>query len=137
MKSAKTVIGLFFAALPILYFGGMAYYLHAVPGRLEAMFGLPGGATDGVSSELGPTILGLGAIVVLFAFFFLLKVVRTASRTSPVAVAGEMADDEPFDADAALARYLARKAAGELDVMPVIETPSASASVRGFGRKGA
>ena len=39
----------------------------------------------------------------------------------------------PFDADAALARYMARKAAGEIDV-PVAPPPAPGTG--GFGRKG-
>ena len=84
MKSMKTTFGLFFAVIPILYCAGLAYYLTAVPGRLESMFGLPGGATDDMTKQLGPTILGLGAFALLFAFAFIIRVVRAMPRSPAI-----------------------------------------------------
>lgn len=133
MKSVKTTFGLFFAVIPILYCAGLAYYLAAVPGRLASMFGLPGGATDDMTKQLGPTVLGLGAFGLLFAFAFIIRIARAASRAAPKSAAAIEPDDEPFDADAALARYLARKAAGG----EAAEKPATVAGIapRGFGRK--
>lgn len=135
MKSTKTTLGLVFALVPILYCGGLLYYFVGVPGRMQSSLGLPPGATDGISTQLGPTVIGLGAFGVLFAFLFILKVMRTASGKPPRSPAAKVESDEgePFDADAALARYLAKKAAGEIDV-PTAPVPPTTGG--GFGRKG-
>jgi len=135
MKSTKTALGFFFALLPILYCGGLVYYFVGVPGRMRSSLPLPSGATDGIMKELGPTVIGLGAFGILFALMFVLKVMRAATgRTARTPAAKvEIDEGEPFDADAALARYMARKAAGEVDE-PVAPTPASTGG--GFGRKG-
>ena len=87
---------------------------------------------DRFHKQRGPVVLRL------FAFGFVARVMRATSGRAPKATPGqvEVEDGEPFDADAALARYMAKKAAGELDtpVAPV-PTPNAPPSRGGFGRK--
>ena len=90
---------------------------------------------------LGPTLLGLGALGLLFMVPLIARLVRLAmTSSSPDArggfVASEPVEEETFDADAALARYLARKAEGGEDAPSVADpasTPDAARPV--FGRK--
>ncbi|MBN8806974.1 MAG: hypothetical protein J0I47_01860 [Sphingomonas sp.] len=138
MKSTKTMLGLAFALVPILYCGGLVYYLNAAPRHVEGVLGVPGGATGGMTQQIGPTVLGLGALGVIFAFVFVLKLMRAATGKTPEVAAADSASDEgePFDADAALARYMARKAAGTIDAPAAPTSEAAVPAPRGFGRKG-
>jgi hypothetical protein len=133
MKPIKSVVGLIAALVPIAYCGGLVYYFVGVPGRLQSSVGLPSGATDGVATQLGPTVIGLGAFGVLFAFIFILRLMRSATTQPPAKRMAkvEIDEGEPFDADAALARYMAKKAAGEI----AEPAPPPSTPVAGFGRK--
>lgn len=130
MRAFKLILSL----LPLLYIGGLLYYFTGVSGW-----------SDGpMAGGLGPTVLGLAAVGLIFCIplvFRLFKLVITPRGLAAVRedVAEEAGSD--FDADAALARYLARKAAaGE----PMPEAPAAfapAASPQGeaprpvFGRK--
>lgn len=113
MRAFKLILSL----LPLVYIGGLLFY-----------FTGQGGWSDGpLATGLGPTVLGLGAIGLLFCIplvFRLLKLV--INPRGPVsAKANEPVEEPAFDADAALARYLARKAAaGEA----VPEAPAAAPS---------
>lgn len=127
MRAFKLILSL----LPLVYIGGLLFYFT----------GFNGWSDGPIASGLGPTVLGLGAIGLLFCIplvFRLLKlVIKPRGPTS--AKANEPAEEPAFDADAALARYLARKAAsGE----PMPEAPQAAAFPREenaprpvFGRK--
>jgi hypothetical protein len=119
MQPVKNVFGILGALLPIVYCGGLVWYFSGV------------GGFDGVTAtSLGPTILGLGAIGLLFCLplaYRLLKIFSAGSIATAKAVPAEAESD--FDADAALARYMAKRAAGTVTPPPV--EPGA-----GFGRKG-
>ena len=101
------------------------------------MESLTGVAAMGV----GPTVLGLGALGLLFMVPLIIRLVRLAMTSSVKgaslrAAASEPVEEETFDADAALARYLARKAEGGEEVPSVADpagTPAAARPV--FGRK--
>jgi len=122
MRSVKMVFGIVGALVPIAYCGGLVWYF------------MRGNTLEGpVGQGLGPTVLGLGAIGLLFCIPLVFKLLKLAAPPKPEPGA-RVADEEPassFDADAALARYLARKAAagGEIPPMP------APAPRGGFGRK--
>ena len=136
MGSTKTVLSLFAAFLPIAACAGLVCYFLAVPGKLAATVGLPEEATSGMSAQLGPTIIGVSAVGLLCAFAFIIRMIRAASRASPVSASRkvEIEEEAPFDADAALARYMARKAAGaEAEREPAPERPAVAPL--GFGRK--
>jgi hypothetical protein len=126
MASVKSVFGMVGALIPICYCAGLAYYF----------FGVSGNSLQGATAlGLGPTILGLGAIGLLFCVPLLIKLVRLGapapSRGKPARVSEDDAG-EPFDADAALARYMARKAAeGGSSPLASVEPPRP----QGFGRK--
>ncbi|MES2096855.1 MAG: hypothetical protein V4459_08840 [Pseudomonadota bacterium] len=125
MGSVKTVFGLVGVLIPIAYCAGLAYYF----------FGVSGNSLQGATAiGLGPTILGLAAIGLLFCVPLLIKLVRlgspTPARGKPAR--GSEDADEPFDADAALARYMARKAAeGGSSPTGSAEPPRP----QGFGRR--
>ncbi|MEO5492952.1 MAG: hypothetical protein ABIR08_02875 [Sphingomonas sp.] len=109
MGSMKGAGALIAALVPIAYCGAMIYYFAGV-----------GGSVQGVAAiGLGPTVLGLGAIGLLFCVPLLLRILKLVGTPPPKPgaqprLAVNVPEEEAFDADAALARYLARKAeAGE------------------------
>jgi hypothetical protein len=116
MRSFKSVFGVIAALLPIGYCGYLLLYFKNVSGE-----------TGPVETGLGPTMLGLGAVALLLAVPLLLKVVKLFAGTPGREV---VVEESNFDADAALARYLARKAAGEVDMPASDPVPPGS-----FGRK--
>ncbi len=135
MRTTKSFLGLFFAVVPILFIGGLLLYLNNVRG---AFYGLLDGA-------LGPTMFGLAAIGLLFVFTFVLKIRKAATPPAPPpanvgdrvdAVLAETKTD--FDADAAFARYMAKRGQGGQSpasgLTPLGGAPARSGS---FGRKGA
>lgn len=119
MKTAKSWFSLVMALLPVLFFGGFFLYFSGVN---NAFYGMLDGA-------LGPTRMGLGALTILFALLFLWKL-RRFSAPPPVAPKGgdleaALAETKSdFDADAAMARYLARRGPG---------ADGAAGPARGFG----
>jgi hypothetical protein len=109
MRAFKLILSL----LPLVYIGGLLFYFTGFNGWNEGS----------LATGLGPTVLGLGAIGLLLCiplFYRLLKMLIT-----PRGPGKEPAEEPAFDADAALARYLARKAAaGEAMPEPLTDTPS-------------
>lgn len=118
MRTAKPWFGLVGALLPVLFCGGLLLYFNNVRGAF-------GGLLD---NQLGPTMFGLGAFGLLFLVLFLVKLWRLAGppAAGPAAraEAALQAEQSDFDADAALARYLARR-----DAAPPGDRPLT------FGRK--
>jgi len=119
--SAKTVLGV----VPVIWFAGLAIYLYRVNTALGGM----------AQQQLLPTIIGLGAISLLLSIPLVLKLVRLASGTTAKPKAKISGADDAargdFDADAVIARYLEKKAAGEASFeVPDTATPRAT-----FGRK--
>jgi len=123
----KSVFGIVFGLLPIAWFGGLAFYFYQTN---QSMGGI-------ATKELGPTIIGLSVIAGLFAIPVLFRIIKLASGGSakPRTIAGGdiEVEESGFDADAALARYLARKAAngGEIPSYDPVPVPRPG----GFGRK--
>jgi hypothetical protein len=129
VRSFKTVFGVIGALLPVGYCGGLLYYF------------MKNNTLEGpVGQGLGPTVLGLGAIGLLFCIPVVFKLIKLFAGSRPKAPGGEAAeqDEAPaFDADAALARYLARKAAGggepvAAEAPAAFDAPAPRAT---FGRK--
>ena len=133
MRTTKNFFGLIFAAIPVLWCGGLLLYLNNVRSAF-------GGWLDGA---MGPTMLGLGAMGLLFLLLFLWKLKRYASPPPPPksGPGGRDAALEEtcsgFDPDAAMARYLARRGSAgpavpmSRSVPPIDRPPPGS-----FGRKG-
>ncbi|MDX2210266.1 MAG: hypothetical protein SFV20_07890 [Sphingopyxis sp.] len=123
--------------LPALYFGGFLWYFNGVGG---------GNIAGIVDIGLGPTVAGLGLLVALFSIKPIIVVLRfllgadwvtTRNERQGAGPASSMAGDEAFDADAALARYMAgRSASREADGPPPIDPAPSPPPRPGFGRKG-
>ena len=121
MRSTKNVLGLIAALIPVLWFGGLAIYFNHIRDLGRGWF-------DGA---LGPTVIGLSALTLLFVALFVWKLRRLAAPPAPPSSGSGRMDAAPeeeksdFDPDAALARYMARRASG------------GAGGQTGFGRKGA
>jgi hypothetical protein len=107
MQTVKSVFGVTRALLPVLYLGGLAVYFMRVSG----------GSMEGIQVlGLGPTILGLGALGFLFCIPLILKVGKLFNRPPGSGRRPSKDDDDDgggFDADAAIARYMASKRSEE------------------------
>jgi hypothetical protein len=130
MRTTRSFFGLIMALLPILWIGGLLLYLNNVRGAF-------GGLLDGA---LGPTLMGLGTVLIIFVFLFVLKFWRAATppATGGGSGSGGALEEEKsdFDPDAALARYMARRN-GEPGAPPPTFGGGGGGSPRpgGFGRK--
>lgn len=126
----RAVVGWLLALVPIAYIGFFLWHFMGVGGNsMEGVVGI----------GLGPTVLGLSIIALLFLVGPLIKLVRVASGVNRVPGAGvKVGDDLPategFDADAAFARYMRERAETPpppSDLAPTPDTPRPQ-----FGRKG-
>jgi hypothetical protein len=126
LKSRFGVIG---AIVPILYCGSLLYYF----------LDLSRSAQEAETNGLDPTVLGLGAVSLLFSIPLIMKVVRIfAGPRSPGSGPDASARDDEFDADAAIARYKAQRsaeAAPNSPSAPPVREGSGPARRPGFGRK--
>ena len=118
MRTVRDWFGLVGALLPVLFCGGFLLYFNQFRSATGGLF----------DSALGPTMFGIGAFFILFLVLFLVKLWRFASPPAAGpgarAAAALEAEQSDFDADAALARYLARR-----DGIPPADRPLS------FGRK--
>jgi len=116
------------ALIPVAYIGFLLWHF----------MGVGGNSAEGiVGIGLGPTVLGLSVIALLFLIGPLVKLIRVGSGANRVPGASVKVDDdlpatEGFDADAALARYMSQRA--EVPVTPD-PPPPADAPRPQFGRK--
>lgn len=121
MRAVKLILSL----LPLAYIGWMLFHFTSFEGWSDGP--LAGG--------LGPTVLGLGAIGLIFCIPLVVKLLKMALAPSAkvkVKPGVELDEGPAFDADAALARYLERKSAG----LGSAEIPNAEDAPRPvFGRK--
>jgi hypothetical protein len=128
MRTLKSVLGLVAALIPILYCGGLLLYF----GGVSRWAGTGGG--------LGPTMLGLAAIGLVLVTLLAVRIWRMARAPGTPRAGGGGADEtaeeerSDFDPDAAIARYMARRAAGGVDLLP---PGGGSHRPGGFGRKSA
>jgi hypothetical protein len=134
LRTFKSVFDVAKALLPVLYCGGLLYYFLGV-----------GGSVQGIKDiGLGPTVLGLAAVGVLFCIPLALKIARLfrGPRLGSGGGAPKDKDNDDDDggaaADAAIARYMAWKSteaatgASTPAPRPVSGGP---ARRQGFGRK--
>ena len=135
MRTWKSIFGVTTALVPIIYCGWLLYYFLGVSGSVH----------EAVTDGLGPTLLGLGVVGLLFCIPLIVRIVRILSGPRSPGSGGRGGPDEStrdsgsgFDADAAIARYLARQSTeatpGSLAPPPAHESGGA---VRrpAFGRK--
>ena len=108
MRSLKSVFGLIGALFAIVYCGGLIYYFLDLSGSVQ----------EAETEGLGPTLLGLGAVGLLFCLVFIVRIVRIFARPRSPGSGGRSGPDAStgdgeggFDADAVLARYMARQSA--------------------------
>ena len=135
MRTLKSGFGVIGALVPILYCGGLLYYFLDLSGSVQEA------ETDG----LGPTLLGLGAVGLLFCVLLIVKIVRifggprsprSGGRGGPDSSTHD--DEGGFDADAVVARYMARRSAEAAPGSPAAPPAHESggpARRPGFGRK--
>ena len=132
----KSVFGVIGALVAVLYCGGLIYYFVNGAGSVE----------DAQSIGLGPTLLGLGLIGLLFCVVLVVKIARVSigTRSSGSGWRGGLSattnDGEgegEFDADAAVRRYMARQSAEAAGGSPAApSTISVDGQARPtFGRK--
>lgn len=129
MQNFGTGLKLIGALLPIAYCGWMVWYFTDMGGLDNPL----------ISQELKPTIIGLGIIGLLFVVGFVFKL-RGAFRRpgsgenggDPSSKIASRSDepDSPPDADAMIARYLARRDA-EGPAPAAVARPAAAS----FGRR--
>ncbi|MEY4269132.1 MAG: hypothetical protein RLZZ58_348 [Pseudomonadota bacterium] len=125
--------------VPLVYFGGLIFYFARVGG----------GSLQGVIAiGLGPTVVGLSALGLLFSIKPLLMLLRLVSGVAggPTKGPSRGVDDGAgtathgdFDADDAIARYLAKRPEAA-ETAPAAaphapETPPAAPPRPAFGRK--
>jgi hypothetical protein len=129
------VFKLILAFLPVVYCGWLLFYF----------LDLGGANGSPVMEGLGPTVIGLGVVGLLFCIPLVFKLIRlVVTPRGPKADAGRPDTPTPqeessFDADAALARYLARKQAGAQDppasFAPLSPQQDGTSQRPSFGRK--
>ena len=134
MRNVKSILGGLGALAGVLYCGGLIYYF----------IDTTGSAHEAVRDGLGPTLLGLAAVGLLFSVPLIVKCVRVLARRGPPGGGGGGEQDGPpdggsgIDADAIIARHLARRS---LETSPISPTRSPArqsgrpATRFSFGRK--
>ena len=126
------------ALIPLVWIGWLLYHF----------VGVSGGTAQGVASiGLGPTVIGLSIVGLLFALPLIIKLLRAATGVNRVPGAsfdaklkpGEVVVEPEFDADAAFASYMRKREAGvvgDVSVDPVDDAPAPfSPRPASFGRK--
>ncbi len=130
----KSVLGVIGALLPIIYCGGLIYYF----------LDLTGSVREADTIGLGPTLIGLTVVGLLFCIPLIVKIVRIFLGPRSPGPSGRGGQDastrdgkDGFDPDAAVARYLAQRSAetapGTPPAPPAHE--SGPATRPSFGRK--
>ena len=129
MRTLKPAFGVIGALMPVLYCGSLLYYFFDVSGSVE-------GAQE---LGLGPTLIGLGAGGLLFCAPLIIKLMRIFRAPRAPGSGGGGPKDDPddgFDADAAIARYMAQRSAQGASPSPAARpAQSGGGPARGFGRR--
>jgi hypothetical protein len=137
VRSLKLGFGLFGALVPIIYCCALLYYFFDMSGSVE----------NAEMIGLGPTMLGLGIVSLLFCIPLLIKLVRIFAKPRLPGSGGPdtSARDEETgaEADAAIARYKARQSAPAASNTPIVSPARASSGPAssgptkrpGFGRR--
>jgi len=108
MRTLKIGLGVIGALFPIVYCGGLLYYFIHISGSVQ----------EAADIGLGPTLLGLAAVGLLFCVLLVVRIVwifvgqrphGSGGRGGPNASTHE--GEGEFDADAVVARYMARRPA--------------------------
>ena len=126
----KPVFGVIGAVVPVVYCGYLLYYFLDVSGSVQ----------EAERDGLGPTLMGLGIVGLLFCIVLIVKLfwIFGGPRSPGSGGRSTHEGEDEFDADAAVARYLARQAAEAAAGSPVAPhaTEGATPARRpSFGRK--
>lgn len=136
MPRIKSILGAIGALVPVAYCGGLLYYFIHNSGSID----------DAKSIGLGPTLLGLAVVGGLFLIGFLVRIAwminaaaGSAERTNHSGAKPSSLDsdnDDDFDADAVVARYMAQRP-NEPEEMPRPSAPPSrqSDNPATFGRR--
>ena len=133
MRNLKLALGVIGALVPILYCGGLIYYFVDMSGSVE----------DAQTIGLGPTLLGLTIVGLLFCAALVVKVLRIfmearAPGSDGRGGSGASTPDGDFDPDAVLARYMAQRSAegaSGAPAAPPAQDGGGPAARSGFGRR--
>jgi hypothetical protein len=134
METFKTASGLIRALVPVLYFGSLLYYF----------FDVSGGSIENANMlGLGPTLLGLGIVGLIFCIPLAIRIARILNGPRTPGSGGGPGrpapdDDDGFDADAVVARYLAQRPAEAIPNAPSARPApkdGGPATPTGFGRR--
>ena len=136
--SLGKVLGIMAGLIPIVYIGWLLYYF----------VGVGGGTAEGVAGiGLGPTVIGLSIVGLLFALPLIIKLLRATTGVNRVPGAsfeaklkpGEVVVEPEFDPDAAFANYMRKREAGVVGDVSVGSANDAPAPFSprpaSFGRK--
>ena len=136
--SLGKVFGIIGGLIPLVWIGWLLYHF----------VGVSGGTAEGVAGiGLGPTVIGLSIVGLLFALPLIIKLLRAATGVNRVPGAsfearlkpGEVAVEPEFDADAAFASYMRKREAGVVGDVSVDAADDVSAPIpprpASFGRK--
>lgn len=125
MRELKALFGVLAALVPVVYCGGLVYYFYGLSGSMDDVWRM----------GLGPTVIGLSIVGVLFCIAVLVKIVRIFIQPRSPGSGGRGGGDgwtpdgeSGFDADDAVARYMARRS-GEA----VTGNPTVPPATRGDG----
>jgi hypothetical protein len=134
LKSVFDVIG---ALMPVLYCGGLIYYF--------LVYDYGGSVQDAETYGLGPILLEIGVVGLLLCIPLIWRISRLFARPRSPGSGGRGGPDTPtgddeggFDADAAIARYMARRSVEAVPSAPAVPPAregGGPARRRGFGRK--
>ncbi|MCO5092138.1 hypothetical protein [Bosea sp. (in: a-proteobacteria)] len=120
MRTLKNIVGVLSALMGIAYCGSLILYFVGGWGELGAfksLAGIEGGIAGANAIGLGPTILGLGAIGLVFVITLIVRILRLIVRRDPSPdrrgsrPRETLADDDGAAADTMIARYLAQRSA--------------------------
>ena len=108
-----------------LYCGGLLIYFYHVGGSVQGVIDL----------GLGPYMLGLAIVGLIFCIPLLVALIRILIRPRPRGPSGRGPDDDGngFDADAVVARYIAERSAQA--AAPPSPTRNGAPKPTGFGRR--
>jgi hypothetical protein len=137
--SPGKILGVIGGLIPLVYIGWL----------LRHFIGVGGGTVEGVAGiGLGPTVIGLSIVGLLFALPLIIKLLRATTGVDRVPGAsfeaklkpGELVVEPAFDADAAFANYMRKREAGvvgDVSVDPADDQGAAAFAPRAssFGRK--
>lgn len=128
MRTFKSVFVVIGALVPVLYCGTLLYYFLDISGSMK----------NAKSIGLAPTLLGLGVVGLLFCIPLALKIVRIFARPRSPGSGPDAPDAESgFDADAAIARYMAQRSPETVPGSPAVRPTFGGGAARrpGFGRR--